>query len=126
MKYLVQLCLALGLGILAMSFSGEPAKAQPVPECIDIPEGDPAKMASWWNRRSADEKKYISELPCEQRYIPMVCIFLFEPDLRGCTNKGGAEYRADKACTAEGHALLSEAHQACKERFKKTFVPPFA
>ena len=37
MKYLVQLCLALGLGIVAMSFWGEPAKAQPVPECFDLP-----------------------------------------------------------------------------------------
>lgn len=72
-----------------------------------------------------EQKKYIRELPCQERYIPMVCIFLWEPDLRGCTNKGVAEYRANKSCEEQGYALLSEEHVACKERYKKTFVPPF-
>lgn len=126
MKYVVQLCLLIGLGFLGMGLAAEPAHAQAVPECIDSDKaGNPQATAAWWNRRSPEQKKYISELPCEQRFIPMVCIFLWDPDLRGCTNKGVAEYKADKACSAEGHALLSEAHSSCKERFKKTFTPPF-
>jgi hypothetical protein len=125
MKTLVQFCLALGLAVAGLSLAGE-AQAQGVPECIDSDkDGNPQATAAWWGRRSAEEKKYISELPCEERYIPMVCVFLWDPDLRGCTNNGVAEYRADKACTAEGYELLSAEHAACKERFKKTFVPPF-
>ena len=126
MKYVVQLCLLFGIGVAGIPFTAETARAQEVPECIDSDtDGNPQATAAWWSRRSAEEKKYISELPCEQRFIPLVCIFLWEPDMRGCTNRGVAEYRADKACTAEGHALLSEAHSACKERFKKSFTPPF-
>ncbi|WP_143710239.1 hypothetical protein [Parvibaculum lavamentivorans] len=129
MKYLVQVCMAFGLGLMLVAFSvPQEAQAQGVPECIDTNkagQSNPQATAAWWGRRSAEEKKYISELPCEERYIPMVCVFLYEPDLRGCTNKGVAEYRADKACTEKGHALLSEAHAACKEDFKKTFSPPF-
>ncbi|MBX3503843.1 MAG: hypothetical protein KF895_00080 [Parvibaculum sp.] len=126
MKYVVQLCLAIGLGVIGLSFSSGGAQAQPVPECIDSDKtGNPQATAAWWGRRSPEQKKYISELPCEQRYIPMVCIFLWDPDLRGCTNKGVAEYRADKACSAKGHAILSEAHEACKADFKKSFTPPF-
>lgn len=125
MKILVQFCLALGLAVAGISPASE-AQAQGVPECIDSDKnGNPEAAAAWWGRRSVEEKKYISELPCNERYIPMVCVFLWEPDLRGCTNKGVAEYRADKACTAEGYELLSAEHAACKERFKKTFAPPF-
>ncbi|WP_421861726.1 hypothetical protein [Parvibaculum sp.] len=127
MKSLVQFCLALGFAIVGLTLvnSGE-ARAQGVPECIDSEKsGNPQATASWWGRRSTEEKKYISELPCAERYIPMTCIFLWDPNLRGCTNKGVAEYRADKACSKKGHALLSPEHAACKEDFKKTFAPPF-
>lgn len=127
MKYLVQFCLMIGLAaMLSMFAASETAHAQPVPDCIDAPGGKPQASAAWWGRRTAEEKRYISELECNERFIPMVCIFLWEPDLRACTNKGVAEYRADKACTAKGHALLSEAHVACKEEFKRSFSPPFA
>ena len=126
MKFVVQFCLLLGLAVFGMGLAAAPAEAQAVPECIDSEKtGNPQATAAWWSRRSAEEKKYISELPCEQRCIPMVCIFLWEPDLRGCTNKGVAEYRASKSCEEQGYALLSEEHVACKERYKKTFVPPF-
>lgn len=127
MKILVQFCLLIGFAVIGLSFAGvEEAHAQGVPECIDSDKtGNPDATASWWGRRSAEEKKYISELPCEERYIPMVCIFLYDPDLRGCTNKGVAEYRADKVCTKKGFELLSEEHAACKDDFKKTFTPPF-
>lgn len=128
MKFIVQFCLLFGLGVFTMAaMSASPAEAQAVPECLDTDNGGNANAtAQWWGRRSAEEKKYISELPCEERFIPMVCIFLFEPDLKGCTNKRVAEYRADKSCSAKGHELLSEAHAACKDDFKKTFKPPFA
>jgi hypothetical protein len=127
MKILVQFCLALGLAVTGLSLAGAgEARAQGVPECIDSDKsGNPQATAAWWNRRTPEQQKYIRELPCNERYIPMVCVFLWDPDLRGCTNNGVAEYRADKACTAEGYELLSAEHAACKERFKKTFVPPF-
>ena len=127
MKILFQFCLALGLAVSGLFLAGAgEARAQGIPECIDSDTiGNPQATAAWWGRRSAEEKKYISELPCKERYIPMVCVFLWEPDLRDCTNRGVAEYRADKACSADGYELLSEEHAACKERFKKTFVPPF-
>ena len=131
MKLLVQACVLLGVGMLAMSAIAQPSSAQAgsdvIPDCInsDTNGTKPADGIAWWNRRTEEQKKYIRELPCQERYIPMVCIFLWEPDLRGCTNKGVAEYKADRACTAEGHALLSEAHASCKDRFKKSFTPPF-
>jgi len=128
LKYLVQICLALGLGLVGTAMLPSGAHAQDVPECIDTDDqkrNNPAATAQWWSRRSAEEKKYISELPCEERFIPMICIFLFDPDLRDCTNRRVAEYRADRACSKKGHALLSEEHAACKEDFKKSFSPPF-
>lgn len=129
MKYLVQICLVFGLGVVLFLVSAPgTAHAQGVPECIDTKDesrNNPGATAQWWGRRSAEEKKYISDLPCEERFIPMVCIFLYDPDLRACTNKGVAEYRADKECSSKGHALLSTAHAACKEDFKKSFTPPF-
>ncbi|PKQ05276.1 MAG: hypothetical protein CVT72_10040 [Alphaproteobacteria bacterium HGW-Alphaproteobacteria-11] len=127
MKYLVQICLVLGIAVTFTLFvTPEPAQAQPVPDCIDSDDSRAQNTAAWWGRRTAEEKRLITDLECQERFIPMVCIFLWEPDLRACTNKGVAEYRADKACSAKGHALLSEAHVACKEDFKRTFSPPFA
>jgi hypothetical protein len=79
----------------------------------------------WWDRRSEAEHKVILALPCEERYIPMVCIFLYEPDLIDCTNKGVAEKRATAACQAKGYDLMSQELADCKAQFKKTFKPPF-
>ena len=117
MKLLVQFCLIIGLAVVGITlWDVGDVRAQGVPECIDSEKsGNPQATAAWWGRRSAEEKKYISELPCEERYIPMVCIFLYDPDLRGCTNKGVAEYRADKACSKKGHELLSVEHAACND-----------
>lgn len=130
MKYFVQFCLAVGLSVVLFSFAApQPAQAQGVPECIDTDDSardNPQATEQWWSRRTAEEKKYISELPCEERFIPMVCIFLYEPDLRACTNKGVAEFRADRACAKKGFDMLSEEHVACKDEFKQTFAPPFA
>ncbi|MEQ8378415.1 hypothetical protein [Parvibaculum sp.] len=131
MKILVRSCLVLGLALVGISFFANGSEAQdasdPIPDCINSETNGtrPADGIAWWGRRSTEQKKYIRELPCNERYIPMVCIFLWDPDLRGCTNKGVAEYRADKECTKQGYELLSAEHVACKERFKKTFVPPF-
>lgn len=135
MRILVQFCLLLGLGFcIAGSYAGSAAAqgsdaqgSSDIPDCINSETNGtrPADGIAWWNRRTPEQQKYIRELPCNERYIPMVCVFLWDPDLRGCTNNGVAEYRADKACTAEGYELLSAEHAACKERFKKTFVPPF-
>lgn len=79
----------------------------------------------WWDRRTEAQRKIILALPCSERYIPMVCIFLYEPDLVDCTNKGVAESRATSACQAKGYELLSQELVDCKAEFKKTFKPPF-
>jgi hypothetical protein len=79
----------------------------------------------WWDRRTAAQHKIILALPCEERYIPMVCIFLYAPDLTDCTNKGVAESRAPAACQKKGFDLMSQELADCKEEFKKTFKPPF-
>lgn len=79
----------------------------------------------WWDRRTAAQHKVILALPCEERYIPMVCIFLYEPDLVDCTNKGVAEKRATAACQKKGFDLMSQELADCKDEFKKTFKPPF-
>lgn len=129
MKHLVQFCLIFGLGFVLLTV-GTPraAQAQDMPACMDTDDasrGNPTATAAWWGRRSAEEKKYISELPCEERFIPMICIYLFEPDLRGCVNRRVAEFRGDRACAAKGHEILSEERAACTKEFMKSFAPPF-
>jgi hypothetical protein len=79
----------------------------------------------WWDRRTEAQRKIILALPCSERYIPMVCIFLYDPDLTDCTNKGVAESRATAACQAKGYDLMSQELADCKAEFKKTFKPPF-
>ena len=125
------MCVAVGLSLFGSALFTGVSEAQSasdtIPDCINSETNGtrPGDGIAWWGRRTAEQKKYIRELPCNERYIPMVCIFLWEPDLRGCTNKGVAEYRADKECTKQGYELLSAEHVACKDQFKKTFVPPF-
>ena len=104
------------------------ARADTVPECTQsssrgIP---PARMQEWWDKRNPEQQKYIRELPCDERYITMVCIFLFDPDLKGCTNHGVAESRASAACQAKGLDLLSQEMSDCKDAYKKTFHAPFS
>lgn len=79
----------------------------------------------WWNRRSESEQRIILAIPCVERFVPIVCIFLYDPDLVQCTNKGLAEYRANKACQETGLDLLSQEMADCKATFKKTFKQPF-
>lgn len=80
----------------------------------------------WWRRRSPEQQRIVLALPCEERFVPIVCIFLYDPDLVECSNKGLAEYRANKACEAKGLDLLSQEMSDCKARFKKTFRQPFS
>ena len=68
MKLLVQFCLIIGLAVVGITlWDVGDVRAQGVPECIDSEKsGNPQATAAWWGRRSAEEKKYISELPCEE------------------------------------------------------------
>tara|TARA_R110000868_G_scaffold144396_3_gene363489 strand:+ start:14590 stop:14973 length:384 start_codon:yes stop_codon:yes gene_type:complete len=127
MKSFVQAFFALALmltGWLALPTAAQAGKA---PECMqsDTRSLTPERLQEWWDKRNPEQQKYISELPCEERYLPMICIFLFNPDLKGCTNDSVAEYRANKACQAKGLDLLSEEMLACKNDFKKSFKTPF-
>jgi hypothetical protein len=79
----------------------------------------------WWNRRSPEQQRIVLALPCEERFVPIVCIFLYDPNLVECSNKGLAEYRANKACETKGLDLLSQEMADCKDSFKKTFKRPF-
>lgn len=128
MNRLVGTCLAVGAGLFAWTAMPEAALAEKAPDCMQsttrkIPD---SRMQEWWDKRTPEQQKYIRELPCDERYIPMVCIFLFEPDLKGCTNKGVAEMRASAACQAKGLDLLSQEMADCKTEYKKTFKQPFS
>ena len=128
MKWFVQACLAFGFGVFAWTAMPTAALADKAPECMQsdtrrIPE---ERMQEWWDKRTPEQQKYIRELPCKERYIPMVCIFLFDPDLKGCTNKGVAESRASAACQAKGYDLMSQEFADCKSDYKKNFKPPFS
>ena len=129
MKSFVQAFFAFALGVtIWTAIPVEAARADTMPECLQsstrkIPD---ASMQEWWDKRKPDQQNYIRNLPCDERYIPMVCIFLFDPDLKGCTNKGVAEYRANKACEAKGLDILSEEMLDCKNDFKKSFKVPFS
>lgn len=124
MKVLLWIFMACGMGIVLMK--AMPAAASPMPACVDSERGDAAKAEAWWNRRTPEQQKYITELPCEERYIPMVCIFLFNPDLRGCVNKRVADYRASKYCDQQGYELLSAEHVACQKKWiREKYKEPF-
>lgn len=128
MNRFVGACLAAGAGVFAWTAMPGAALAEKKPECMQsatrkIPD---ARMQEWWDKRTPEQQKYIRELPCDERYIPMVCIFLFEPDLKDCTNKRVAEMRANASCQAKGLDLMSQEMADCKTEYKKTFKPPFS
>tara|TARA_R110000868_G_scaffold144396_3_gene363488 strand:+ start:14097 stop:14498 length:402 start_codon:yes stop_codon:yes gene_type:complete len=79
---------------------------------------------AWWNRRSELEQRLVLSVPCVERFAPIICIFLYNPDLKGCTEKGLAEYRANKSCQDRGMDLLSQQMSDCKEEFKRNYKPP--
>jgi hypothetical protein len=116
------------MGLMMWMVMPSAAHADKAPDCMQsdtrgLPEG---RLQEWWDKRTPEQQTYIRELPCNERYIPMVCITLFDPDLKGCTNKGVAEYRANKACEAKGFDILSQEMLDCKTEFKKTFKVPFS
>ncbi|MGV8995985.1 MAG: hypothetical protein ACOH12_03455 [Parvibaculaceae bacterium] len=81
---------------------------------------------AWWNRRSEAQQRVVLALPCVERFVPIVCIFLYDPDLNKCTNDGVAEYRANKSCQDKGLDILSQDMSDCKAKYKKTYKPPFS
>jgi hypothetical protein len=129
-RRLVQVCMLLGSALLFSSLLASPASAEDVYDelrhCLDsATQGNPTEGANWWNRRSSEEQKYMIELPCEEKYIVAVCVFLYEPDLKGCTNKGVARFRADRHCASQGHEILSEERAACSREYVANFNPVF-
>ena len=128
MKSFVQAFIASAFGLILWTGLPSVASADQVPACTqsttrNIPQ---ARMQEWWDKRTPEQQTYIRELPCDERYIPMVCIFLFDPDLKGCVNKGVAEFRASASCQAKGYDLMSQEQLDCKNDFKKTFKKPFS
>lgn len=128
MKLFVRVCAIIGALVAADMAMPQAALADKAPECMqsDTRKIPDQRMQEWWDKRTPEQQKYIRELPCNERYIPMTCIFLFDPDLKGCTNKAVAESRANAACQAKGYDLMSEEMADCKAEFKKTFKPPFS
>lgn len=127
MKFFVQAVLGLGFGVMAWTSFPQAAHADKAPDCMQsdtrgLPEG---RLQEWWDKRSPEQQKYIRELPCKERYIPMTCIALFDPDLKECTNKGVIESRASRSCEGKGMDIMSEEFAACKEKYKKTAAQPF-
>lgn len=130
MRNFVQTFMLLGAGIIISALGATSATAQPTYEefrhCLDSPtQGNRAAGDGWWSRRSAQEQRYMIELPCEEKYIVAICVFLYDPDLKGCTNKGVARFRADRHCAAQGHEILSEERAACSQEFVANFKPVF-
>lgn len=128
MKSFVQAFFVLGFGLTAWTAMPTAAHADKAPDCLQSASRGVSdqSLQEWWNRRTPEQKTYIAGLPCDERYIPMTCIFLYDPDLKGCTNKGVAEFRANAACQAKGYDLMSQEQLDCKNKFKKTFKPPFS
>ncbi|MCE9649245.1 MAG: hypothetical protein K8R18_06425 [Parvibaculum sp.] len=128
MKSLVQAFFALAVGLAVWTALPAPALADKAPECMqsDTRKIPDERMQEWWDKRTPEQQTYIRDLPCKERYIPMVCIFLFDPDLKGCTNKGVAESRANAVCQAKGYDLMSQELLDCKNNYKKTFKMPFS
>lgn len=130
MRTFSQIFMLLAAIVLLASAIGSPAAAEPTYDefrhCLDSPtQGNRAAGDGWWSRRSAQEQRYMIELPCEEKYIVAICVFLYDPDLKGCTNKGVARFRADRHCAAEGHEILSEERAACTQEYVAKFKPVF-
>lgn len=135
MKYLIHLIAGLSFGLIPIGVQAEPAAVVPsgleakyeeVRLCINnAKDANQTEGLNWWNRRTPEQQRYMLELPCEEKYIVAVCVFLYNPDLKGCTNKGVARYRADRHCAAQGHEILSPEKAACEAEFVANFNPVF-
>jgi len=127
MRRAVAFSLCLCFAMAALGTMTTSVQADAYPEGLNsktrtAPEG---KMQAWWDRRSPLEQKIIRALPAEERYIASVCIFLYDPDLAACTNRGVARKRASKYCSDQGHELLTEEMAACEKAFEASFKPIF-
>lgn len=127
MRFFVQGFFVVALALVAWTALPQEARADKAPDCLESTERPmaPGFTQTWWDKRTPQQQKYMRELPCEERYIPMVCILLADPDLKQCTNLRVADFRASRACKGKGADFMSEEFAACREAFKKTFVPPF-
>jgi len=90
MKSFVQAFFAFGLMFVAWMALPGAAHADTAPDCMqsDTRHMADGKLQEWWDKRTPEQQKYIRELPCKERYIPMVCIFLFEPRQRLLPSQG--------------------------------------
>lgn len=124
MKWFVVAAMLTGGALLGTTHAMASESDEQASACLAQKTPDEqAKALSWWGRRSADEKKVLLSVSCEERYIPAVCIFLYDPDLKGCTAKGVAEYRAERACAAKGYKILTQEFVDCKEDWKRKTTP---
>ena len=122
------------LAVAALVFvlgSPEPSWAQEyedLKDCLvsDTREGAEKGGPEWWSRRSEEEKRYLRELPCEEKYLATVCIFLFDPNLKECVNRSVGDRRANHYCSEQGHAILSPEMAQCEKNYlATTYKPPF-
>jgi hypothetical protein len=126
LRLISKLLMAMGAVWLLTFAMSSSASADEVPACLDsATQGNPVEAQNWWDRRTPEAQNYMRTLPCEERYIVAVCVFLYEPDLKACTNKGLARFRGDRHCAEQGHAMLSESKAACMEEYEQNFSDGF-
>lgn len=123
------------LTLIASSFVFVPpvladdAGFQSVQVCMDATDpqrrSSPGKAEAWWNRRSPEEQKLLIALPCGEKYIAATCMFLYDPNLKKCTDQGVARKRASASCAAKGLALLSPEAAACEAKYVENFKPDY-
>lgn len=123
-RWLAISAMLTGGAVAGLSGAGATESDEQASACLARKSPDEqAKALSWWGRRSADEKKVLLSVSCEERYIPAVCIFLYDPNLKDCTARGVAEYRAERACAAKGFKILTQEFVDCKEDWKRKAAP---
>jgi|GEM_PF-906039 len=130
LRTIIQGCFVLFAVIFAGSLSNSATAADETYEqmraCLDsVTQGDENAGQAWWDRRSAEQQRYMRELPCEEKYIVAVCVFLYDPDLKACTNRGVARFRGDRHCAVQGHEILSESKAACMRDYETNFQGVF-
>ena len=127
MKLFVSTFFCFGLAALMLGLPAGEARADTVPDCLEAETGPKVEGAgqAWWDRRTAQEQNMMRTLPCKERYIVAVCIFLQEPDLNACVNKGVSRKRAAVHCAQEGHEILSKEMAACESAFVQNSQPVF-
>ena len=130
LRIIIQVCFVLSAIFVVGSLSSPATAADETYEqmraCLDsVTQGDENAGQAWWDRRDAEQQRYMRELPCEEKYIVAVCVFLYDPDLKACTNRGVARYRGDRHCATQGHEILSESKAACMRDYESNFQGVF-